>query len=135
MASQPDHVRTGRPIGVTMGTVVFLLIGLAQTGGLASPFGLWFFLGWAPPPASCSDRPGVRSRSKIPRPGSGVGSSDVSLDWEHDPQRGIVVVAGGATMMSLIYVWVAGDTFVRFSMLVVFVMIGLIAIFIWIFDG
>ncbi|MBA3764334.1 MAG: hypothetical protein H0X05_02345 [Actinobacteria bacterium] len=103
-------------IGVTMGTVVFLLIGLAQTGGLASPFGLWFFLGWAPAagivlrqtwrPVKIEDSsPGVRGRleRRFPRLGATI------------PMRGVVVVAGGATMMSLIYVWAAGDTFVRFA--------------------
>jgi hypothetical protein len=119
---------------VTAGVFGLLFVGLFWTGAF-NPFGLWFFLGWSivagfvlrqtwqsvrveAPPGGLKGRIG-----KFPRLGAPL------------PLRAIGVAATGSIALVAGYVWITGDTLARYAMVIVGVMLGAIAILLWLTDS
>jgi hypothetical protein len=126
------------PVGrltVTASVFLFPAGGLTMTGGLLSPFGLWFALAWSIvagfvfrqtwAPVRIGAPAGMRSRiaRRYPRLGGSIPPRMLTAI----ALLGVVGVAG--------YGWTSGDTVARFGVVVAGVMILAVALLIWLSDS
>ena len=120
---------------VTAGVFGLLFVGLFWTG-VFSPFGLWFFLGWSivasfvlrqtwQPVRVEAPSGGLRGRigQRFPRLGAPL------------PLRAIGVAAAGSIALMAGYGWTTGDTLARYGMVIVVVMLGAIAMLLWLTES
>lgn len=104
--------------------------------GVITPFGLWFFFGWAilagfvlrqtwQPVRVEDDSPGLRGRieQRLPRLGASI------------PVRGVAIAALGSTTLMVGYGWISGDTMARFGIVIAFTVLGVIALLLWLTDA
>lgn len=120
---------------VTAGVFGLLFVGLFWTGAF-NPFGLWFFLGWSIVAGFVLRQTWQSVRVEAPSGGlkGRIGKRFPRLGAPL-PLRAIGVAATGPIALVAGYGWTTGDTLARYAMVIVVVMLGAIAILLWLTDS
>jgi hypothetical protein len=121
-------------LGVTAALLLMLGWGLMASGG-PTPFGLWFFLGWSILAGIVLRQTWAPIRVDEPRrgPRAWAASGFPKAGADLQPSVALAIVAA-PVLGALAFGWVAGDSVMRFGIVLILVMAGVVSVLIRLSD-